>query len=180
MLFDGVFTWFLFTSGLVIRHQSSTTLRVDSLGDLRLGESCYSKQPFSLSSWTARPLLSTSPSILTRSVGEANSAQPASSLTRFEVASFHNPTRQRGNIDIDIDSLTRRVMKILVRQPKPQLQNSRVGLRWKFPYPYLAPRLRNANAFTIGAVPLGLIENWFRSATFKYCRGDVGRMMTFD
>ncbi len=39
-----------FTPGLVIPHQSSTTLRVDSLGDLRLGESCYSQQPLSLSS----------------------------------------------------------------------------------------------------------------------------------
>jgi hypothetical protein len=35
---------------------------------------------------------------------------------------LHNPTRKRGNIDIDIDSLTRRVMK------KAQLQNSRFGL----------------------------------------------------
>ena len=63
--------------------------------------------------------------------------------------------RQRGNVDIDIDSLTRRVMKILVRQPKAQLQNSRFGLRWELPDLYSAPGPGNANAFKTGAVQLG-------------------------
>jgi hypothetical protein len=50
------------------------------------------------------------------------------SLTRFEVALlrealfFHNPTRQRGEVNIVFPSLTLRVLR------KTQLQNSRVGV----------------------------------------------------
>ncbi len=59
--------------------------------------------------------------------GSIRSLAP-SRLRSLKLRFLPNPTRQRGNIDIDIDSLTRRVIKILVRQPKPQLQNLRSGL----------------------------------------------------
>ncbi len=55
----------------------------------------------------------------------------------LKLCSFHNPTRQRGNVNIEISSLTRRVRKILVRQPKTQLQDSCFGLlltpEWRRP-----------------------------------------------
>jgi hypothetical protein len=41
----------------------------------------------------------------------------------LKLRSFHNPTRQRVDVNIDISSLTHRVMKIRERQPKAQLQN---------------------------------------------------------
>ncbi len=47
--------------------------------------------------------------------------QPSKQALKLRI--FHNPTPQRGNVDIDIDSLRRRVMKILVRRPKSPLQN---------------------------------------------------------
>ncbi len=61
---------------------------------------------------------------------------------------FHNPTRKRADVNIDISSLTRRVMK------KTQLQSSRFGLRSKSPHPVSAKRLKIAITFKNGAVQL--------------------------
>ncbi len=64
------------------------------------------------------------PSIPTRSSIDHDATPEERAL---KLRSFHNPTRQRGDTAIDIDSLTRRVMKILLWQPKAQPQNEHAG-----------------------------------------------------